>query len=69
MYLIEFALSEDPNLFLKNGPYQPLSPLFSSLSFSLFDNVNKIADDWICTTDLSYRKHPLYQLRHNLRWT
>ena len=27
--------------------------------------VNKIADDWIRTADLWWRKRTLYQLRHN----
>ena len=54
-------------LFLKNGPF-PASFLYFRLFYKQL-TVNKcsikVADDWIRTWVLWYRKQPLCQLRHN----
>ena len=54
-------------VFLKNGPF-PASFLYFRLFYKQL-TVNKcsikVADDWIRTLVLWYRKRPLCQLRHN----
>ena len=53
-------------LFLKSGPFAAsFLYFFLSIQFSIQFIVNKIANDWIQTTDLWYRKELLYQLHHN----
>ena len=49
-------------------PFPVFFSLFSSFQYCLLKQliVNNIAEDWIWTADVWYRKQLLYQLRHNL---
>ena len=55
------------NFFLKNGPFRPLFLYFCLFYKQLTVNICsiKVANCWIRTRALRYRKRPLYQLRHN----
>ena len=63
------SIEKQQGIFL-NGPFPASFSLFSSLQYTvdsiqMLDINKKIADDWIRTADLWYRKWPLYQLSHN----